>query len=157
MAKQNLERKNITFTPDEWEDFIADVNRQTAGKVIIDFESAAKKARQDKIEKKIQEYAEHLDSMINDPRNIENLKHKEGKIVIKKSEMLEWARKSLNDPDDKLGHALINGDFCSGPMSNYDVDEYIRASRGYSNKTLDEIFNTKVTAEDLYKNENDEG
>lgn len=150
---KNLERKNITFTPDEWENFIADVKKQVEGKVIIDFESATKKARQNKIEKKLQEYAENFDRLINSPRNIENLKHKEGKIIIKKSEMLELARKILNDPDDKIGHARITGEFMTGPMSNYDVNEYIRASRGYSDKSLDEIFNTKVTLEDLYKND----
>lgn len=150
---KNLERKNITFTPDEWENFIADVKKQVEGKVIIDFESATKKARQNKIEKKLQEYAENFDRLINSPRNIENLKHKEGKIIIKKSEMLDLARKILNDPDDKIGHARITGEFMTGPMSNYDVNEYIRASRGYSDKSLDEIFNTKVTLEDLYKND----
>lgn len=143
---KNFERKNITFTPDEWENFIADVKKQVEGKVIIDFESAAKKARQDKIEKKLQEYAENFDRLINSPRNIENLKHKEGKFVIKKSEMLDWTRKALNNPNDEYGNFLIEG--CSGPMSNYDVDEYIRVSRGYSDKTLDEVFNTKVTAEE---------
>lgn len=153
VTTKNFERKNITFTPDEWENFIADVKKQVEGKVIIDFESATKKARQDKIEKKLQEYAENFDRLINSPRNIENLKHKEGKIIIKKSEMLELARKILNDPDDKIGHARITGEFMTGPMSNYDVNEYIRASRGYSDKSLDEIFNTKVTLEDLYKND----
>lgn len=153
VTTKNFERKNITFTPDEWENFIADVKKQVEGKVIIDFESATKKARQNKIEKKLQEYAENFDRLINSPRNIENLKHKEGKIIIKKSEMLELARKILNDPDDKIGHARITGEFMTGPMSNYDVNEYIRASRGYSDKSLDEIFNTKVTLEDLYKND----
>lgn len=153
MAATNFERKNITFTPDEWENFIADVKKQVEGKVIIDFESAAKKARQEKIEKKLQEYAENFDKLINSPRNIENLKHKEGKIVIKKSEMLDWMRKAFNDPEDGYAQALLEGKFSAGPMSNYDVDEYIRVSRGYSDKTLDEVFNTKVTAEELYKND----
>ena len=150
---KNLERKNITFTPEEWDSFIADVNKQTEGKVIIDFESAAKKAQQNKIEMKLQEYAEEFDKLINNPRNLENLKNKEGKIVIKKSEMLESLRKAFNDPEDSYAQALFEGEFAAGPMSNYDVNEYIRVSRGYSDKDLDEVFDTKVTAEELYKND----
>lgn len=95
------ERKNIIFTPDEWESFIEDVKKQVEGKIIINFESATKKSRQNKIEKKIQEYAENFDKLISSSCTIKNLKHKEGKIVIKKSEMLDWFSKTLNNPNNE--------------------------------------------------------